>query len=59
MEIQTEKGVKAEERLNLTYYGGSDIYSDGAVEDRLLEIAKTHSEAQLNEVIAKTKDWSI
>lgn len=59
MEILAEKSAAAEERLNLTYYGGSDLYSDGAVEDRLLEIAKTHSEEQLNEVIAKTKDWSV
>lgn len=54
-----EKSSAAEERLNLTYYGGSDIYSDGAIEDKLLEIAKTHSEKELNEVIARTKDWSI
>lgn len=59
MEIQTQKSDEAEKKLNLTYYGGSDLYSDGAVEDRLLEIAKTHSEEQLNEVIAKTKDWSV
>lgn len=54
-----EKSSAVEQRLNLTYYGGSDIYSDGAIEDRLLEIAKTHSEEELNEVIARTKDWSI
>lgn len=54
-----EKSSVAEERLNLTYYGGSDIYSDGAIEDKLLDIAKTHTEKELNEVIARTKDWSI
>lgn len=54
-----EKSSAAEERLNLTYYSGSDVYSDGAVEDKLLEIAKTHTEQELNEVIARTKDWGI
>lgn len=48
-----------EEKLNLTYYGGTDIYSDGAIEDVLLDIAREHSEEELNQVIARTKDWAI
>lgn len=53
------KDSKVESRLNLTYYGGTDIYSDGEVEDRLLEIAKNNTEEQLNQVIADTHDWGI
>ena len=53
------KDSKVENRLNLTYYGGTDIYSDGEVEDRLLEIAKNNTEEQLNQVIANTHDWGI
>lgn len=54
-----KKSNAVEERLNLTYYAGTDVYSDGDIEDKLLEIAKTHSEKELNEVIAETKDWGI
>lgn len=40
-----------EEKLDLTYYSGQDLYSDGAVEDELLEAVKNPSaiERQLME----------
>ena len=53
------KDNKVENRLNLTYYGGADVYSDGEVEDTLLDIAKSNTEKQLNQMIADTCDWSI
>ncbi len=45
--------------LDTTWYPGEDLYSDGQVEDRLLQIAQTCSEEQLNAVIAREKDWAV
>lgn len=42
-----------------TYYPGQDLYSDGAIEDEMLEIAKTYTEAEYNQVIAERKSWPI
>ena len=45
--------------LDDTYYPGQDLYSDGEIEDEMLEIAKTYSQDQWNEVIAQRKSWPI
>lgn len=45
--------------LDLSWYGGSDQYSDGAVEDELLEIVRTTPEEELNRVIGERKDWAV
>lgn len=45
--------------LDYTWYPGSDLYSDGEVEDKLLHIAQTTPEEELNEVIAREKDWAV
>lgn len=45
--------------LDYTYYPGEDLYSDGAVEDELLSIAKEYQESQWNQVIAERKSWPI
>ena len=39
--------------LDHTWYPGSDLYSDGDVEDRLLELAGTTEEADLDAVVAR------
>ena len=41
--------------LDYTYYPGEDIYSDGPIEDELLEIAKSCTESELNAEIARRK----
>lgn len=46
-------------KINYDCYCGRDLYSDGAVEDMLLEIAENNNEESLNSVIAKTKDWAV
>lgn len=46
-------------KLDYTWYPGEDLYSDGEIEDRLLEIAKTVKEEDLNAVIAKERDWAV
>lgn len=45
--------------LDYTYYPGRDIYTDGPIEDELLEIAKTYDEDELNRVIADKKSWPV
>lgn len=46
-------------KMNYDCYGGSDLYSDGAIEDILLDIAKNNTEETLNSVIAEKKDWAV
>lgn len=45
------------EVLNLTYYKGSDLYSDGDVEDKILEIFQ--NEEDIQERLMKDDDWAI
>jgi len=40
-------------------YKDEDLYSDGGIEDEMLEIAKFFDETQYNKIIAKRKDWAI
>lgn len=43
--------------LNLTYYKGEDLYSDGDVEDKILEIFQKNEDIQ--ERLMKDDDWAI
>lgn len=45
------------EVLNLTYYKGSDLYSDGDIEDTLLDILK--SGKPIDEVLKNETDWAL
>lgn len=45
--------------LNYDDYGGIDLYSDGDVEEELLEIVKKHPANKFNEIIAKRNSWPI
>ena len=45
--------------LNLDYYEGSDAYTDGIVEDQILEIVKTIPKEDYHCVIEERADWSI
>lgn len=45
--------------LDYEYYPGKDLYSDGAVEEELLEIAKNYREEELNKVIAERNSWPV
>ena len=44
--------------LDLSDYSGEDLYSEGAAEEKLLEIVKEHSEPEFNRLIALTESWS-
>ena len=41
--------------LDDTYYGGEDLYSEGAIEEELLETAKNCRDRELAEVVAAKK----
>ena len=43
--------------LDDTYYGGEDLYSEGAIEEELLETAKNCRDRELAEVVAAKKSW--
>lgn len=45
--------------LDMTYYPGEDFYSDGAIEDELLAIAKEHAPAEFPRIIEKKKNWPV
>lgn len=45
--------------MDYTWYPGEDLYSDGEIEDRLLEIAENYREEELNQVIDREKDWAV
>lgn len=46
-------------RLNLDYYSGKDLYSDGKIEDELLDIVKNYSKQDYNNLIKEKKSWPI
>ncbi|MEW9991035.1 class I SAM-dependent methyltransferase [Clostridium butyricum] len=45
--------------LDYTNYSGVDLYSDGVIEDELLEIVKNYSKYEFNRIIAERKKWPI
>ncbi len=45
-------------KLNLKYYSGRDLYSDGEIEDKLLEIVKNNEEEDFNRIIAEKQEWA-
>lgn len=46
-------------KIDETHYPGEDYYSDGAIEDRLLDIVETYPEEKYNEIINDSEDWAI
>ncbi|MCD7763554.1 MAG: class I SAM-dependent methyltransferase [Lachnospiraceae bacterium] len=46
-------------KLNLDFYPGEDLYSDGEIEEKLLELVKNHSEEELDRIIREEKDWAV
>ena len=43
--------------LDLSYYSGEDMYSEGAAEDQILEIVKNEPQEKYNELIARMMTW--
>ena len=46
-------------RINEDDYPGRDLYSDGAVEDELLEIARNENPSRFDIVCAERKSWPV
>lgn len=44
-------------KLDLTYYSGQDLYSDGAVEDEMLKLVQEHEESELNVLVRDSFSW--
>lgn len=45
--------------LNYDYYKGADLYSDGSVEEELLEIVKNYDESEFDALIQEKKKWPL
>ena len=45
--------------LDDTLYPGKDLYTDGAIEDEMLESARNYREEEWNQVIAERASWPI
>ncbi|MCR4584250.1 MAG: class I SAM-dependent methyltransferase, partial [Lachnospiraceae bacterium] len=45
--------------LDLSMYSGRDLYSDGDVEDELIQIVKDNDEASFRDIIEKNTKWPI
>lgn len=45
--------------LDLTYYSGEDLYTDGDIEDELLDIVKNNAGGDFAQIIAEKKSWPI
>lgn len=46
-------------KINYDNYPGEDFYSDGSIEDELLDIVKNHTEKEFNSIISREKSWAI
>ena len=45
--------------VDYTYYGGEDLYSEGAAEDRLLDYVKNHTALDYEHYIQETRSWNV
>lgn len=45
--------------LDYRFYSGIDLYSDGEIEDEILEIVKNNNENQYDRIIAERNKWPI
>lgn len=46
-------------KLNLQYYSGTDLYSDGNIEDELLDIVSKYGEEAFDTIIKEKNSWPI
>ncbi len=44
-------------RIDYNFYSGVDLYSDGKVEDDLLDIVQNHERSEYNRIIAENGKW--
>lgn len=46
-------------KLDLSFYSGQDLYSEGDMENLLLDLVKNHEESEYNKLIAQNHYWSV
>lgn len=46
-------------KLNYSHYSGQDLYSDGKIEDVLLDIVRNNPSSNYNSIIAEYKSWPV
>lgn len=46
-------------KIDLEYYSGQDFYSDGVIEDEILDFVKSHTSEQYDNFINEKKDWAV
>lgn len=57
--MENKKEYVGKVELDYTYYGGKDEYSEGEVEDELLEIVKNHKKSEFHKIIMERGQWSV
>lgn len=45
--------------LDDVHYPGEDLYSDGAVEDHIMDLVRTYPQEEYPQVIAREQDWAV
>lgn len=45
--------------LDYTHYSGEDLYSDGSIEDEILEFVKSNPKSEYDSFIQKRNDWAV
>ena len=53
------KEIVGKVKLNLDFYEGKDLYSDGDIENELLNIVKDYDSSQYNDVILDKNSWAV
>ena len=56
---ETQTKIIGKITLDERFYEGVDRYSDGVIEDELLEIAKSHSKCDYRKVTEETLNWPV
>ena len=46
-------------KIDYSSYIGKDLYSDGAIEDVLLDIVKSHDKEEYSRIIRDKQEWAI
>ena len=44
--------------IDLTHYAGTDLYSEGEIEDKLLKVSEEHAPSEFRKIIEENDDWS-
>lgn len=46
-------------KIDETAYPGKDLYSDGAIEDDLLDIVRNHTKDEYDAIITERQNWAV